>query len=138
MTAEGPELALRAGGLGEAEMLCCWERDGQRIKMTWAPQGPLGGLGPYTADPWLGGLDFRGGGRALQPLCQAGRAFLSSNGTGNAGKEGVPRLASSCEGVFTWSHCLQGTERSSGASENFRSSGEGCTLFAANATELYT
>ena len=35
--------------------------------------------------------------------------------------------------------CLQGTERSSGASENFRNSGEGSTtLFARNATELYT
>ena len=92
MTAEGPELALRARGLGEAEMLCCWERDGQRIKMTWAPQGPLGGLVPYRADPWLGALDFRGGGKALQPLCQAGRAFLSSNGRGDVNKEGFPGL----------------------------------------------
>ena len=67
MTAEGPALVLGAGD-GVARS------DGLRIKMTWAPNGPLSGLNPYTADPWMGDPDFRGG--VLSPTLPGWESFL--------------------------------------------------------------
>lgn len=51
MTAEGLELALRAGA-------SVARRVGWRLKMIWAPNGPLSGLDPYAVALWMGGPDF--------------------------------------------------------------------------------
>lgn len=65
MTAEGPKLALGAGGSVAG-------RDGWRVKTTWAPSGPLSGLDTYTADSWMEDPDFRAGDPSRTHLARLG------------------------------------------------------------------
>lgn len=79
-----------------------WTKDKDDLGTSRSPSV----MGPYTADPWLGALTLEAVGELCNHFARL-ESFPELKWNRDAGKEGVPRLASSCEGVFTWSHCLR-------------------------------